>query len=250
MTETEWLASADPEAMLALLKGRVSERKLRLFCCACCRRVLHLYHDERSRTTVEIIESYVEGRATAEGMSSAYNAAQDVLNEMVGKVWDNYSIVSEAGCTARNAAGRKPEKAARETVLRAAAALAAESVGPFPISTPGLVHHRTWRMKHQEAWHAACRELCAMLRDVVGNPFHAPEVSSYCLAWNDATVPRIAQAIYEERAFERLPILADALEDAGCDAANIIAHCRSDSPHVRGCWVVDLLTGKAGESAA
>jgi hypothetical protein len=64
------------------------------------------------------------------------------------------------------------------------------------------------------------------------------------LTWNDATVPRIAQALREECAFERLPILADALEDAGCDNADILSHCRAPGPHVRGCWVVDLLLGK------
>ena len=65
------------------------------------------------------------------------------------------------------------------------------------------------------------------------------------LAWNGGTVPRIAQAIYAERAFDRLPVLADALEDAGCANADVLAHCRSGGEHVRGCWVIDLLLGKA-----
>ena len=53
-----------------------------------------------------------------------------------------------------------------------------------------------------------------------------------------------AQAIYDEPAFDRLPILADAVTDAGCDNADILTHCRGDGRHVRGCWVVDLLLGK------
>ena len=57
-------------------------------------------------------------------------------------------------------------------------------------------------------------------------------------------VVKIAQGIYDERAFDRLPILADALEDAGCDNADILAHLRSPGPHVRGCWAVDLILGK------
>ena len=65
------------------------------------------------------------------------------------------------------------------------------------------------------------------------------------LTWNDGTVYKIALAMDEDGAFERMPILADALEDAGCDNADILAHCRSEGPHVRGCWVVDLLLGKA-----
>jgi hypothetical protein len=54
----------------------------------------------------------------------------------------------------------------------------------------------------------------------------------------------LADAIYAERAFDRLPILADALEDAGCDSADPLAHCRGDGPHVRGCWVVDFVLGE------
>ena len=62
--------------------------------------------------------------------------------------------------------------------------------------------------------------------------------------WLTSTVLDLARAIYVERAFDRLPILADALEDAGCDSADVLAHCRGEGPHVRGCWVIDLLLGK------
>jgi hypothetical protein len=65
------------------------------------------------------------------------------------------------------------------------------------------------------------------------------------LAWNDATVPRLARAIYEDRGFGRLPLLGDALLDAGCDDEELIRHCRSGGPHVRGCWAVDLILGKS-----
>jgi hypothetical protein len=94
----------------------------------------------------------------------------------------------------------------------------------------------TWALAHgAPARHAA------LLRDVLGNPFCpvSPDPS-----WRTSTVVALAAGIYEERAFDRLPILADALQDAGCDNADILNHCRSDGPHVRGCWVVDLLLGK------
>ena len=71
-----------------------------------------------------------------------------------------------------------------------------------------------------------------------------PALNPDWLAWNDGTVPRITQAIYDERAFDRMPVLADALEDAGCTDRAILDHCRQPGPHVRGCWVVDLLLGK------
>jgi hypothetical protein len=79
----------------------------------------------------------------------------------------------------------------------------------------------------------------------VNNPFRLVSVDPSWLEWDGGTAPRLAAAIYDERAFDRLPILADALEDAGRTDADILGHCRSGREHVRGCWVVDLLLGKA-----
>jgi hypothetical protein len=62
--------------------------------------------------------------------------------------------------------------------------------------------------------------------------------------WLTSTVVSLVQAIYDDRAFDRLPILSDALQDAGCENEDILNHCRSGGTHVRGCWVVDLLLGK------
>jgi hypothetical protein len=93
-----------------------------------------------------------------------------------------------------------------------------------------------------ETWVDGGYELsCDILRDIFGNPFRPVTVNS---AWLTATVVSLAQAIYDERAYDRLPILADALEDAGCDNAEILNHCRQPGEHVRGCFVVDLLLGK------
>jgi hypothetical protein len=79
------------------------------------------------------------------------------------------------------------------------------------------------------------------LRDIFGSLFRPVAIHAAWFAWNDGTVRRIARAIYEERAFNRMPILADALEDSGCDNADILAHCRSEAQHFKGCWVVDSL---------
>jgi hypothetical protein len=80
-----------------------------------------------------------------------------------------------------------------------------------------------------------------LLKDVFGNPFQPVTVDP---AWRTPTVTGLAQAIYDERAFDRMPVLADALEDAGCDHADILNHCRQPGEHVRGCWLVDLILGK------
>src|SRR5262249_31770929 len=83
-----------------------------------------------------------------------------------------------------------------------------------------------------------------LLRCIFGNPFRPAAVPAAWLAWRDGTIPRLAQAGYHDRAFDHLPILADALEAAGCADTDILNHCRGPGPHVRGCWVVDLLLGK------
>lgn len=80
-----------------------------------------------------------------------------------------------------------------------------------------------------------------ILREVVGNPFCPVTVFP---TWQTANVVSLAQTIYDERAFDRMPILGDALEDAGCDNTDMLNHCRQPGEHVRGCWVVDLLLGK------
>jgi hypothetical protein len=83
---------------------------------------------------------------------------------------------------------------------------------------------------------------CTVIRDVIGNPFSPVTVEP---GWLTPTVTELARGIYEGRAFDRLPILADALQDAGCDHADVLGHCRGSGPHVRGCWVVDLVLGKS-----
>jgi hypothetical protein len=99
----------------------------------------------------------------------------------------------------------------------------------------------TWAAETDEAAVQA-----ALLRDIFSNPYRpSPPVPPAVLAWNDGTIRRIAEGIYEERAFDRLPILADALLDAGCDNEDILAHCRSAGPHVRGCWAIDLILGRS-----
>jgi hypothetical protein len=86
--------------------------------------------------------------------------------------------------------------------------------------------------------------LCDLLRCVFGNPFRAADHKSVS-GWNKTTVRSLSQGIYEDRAFDRLPILADALEEAGCTDAAMLGHCRGSGPHIRGCWVVDLILAKA-----
>jgi hypothetical protein len=81
-----------------------------------------------------------------------------------------------------------------------------------------------------------------LLRDIFGNPFRPV---AFDPAWRTVTTVALANLIDQDRDFTPMPILADALQDAGCDDADILDHCRGPGPHVRGCWVVDLVLGKA-----
>jgi hypothetical protein len=80
-----------------------------------------------------------------------------------------------------------------------------------------------------------------LFREIVPSPFRPFAVDP---VWQSETVVSVGQAIYDEKAFDRLPILADALEDAGCTSADILEHCRGSSSHVRGCWALDLVLNK------
>jgi hypothetical protein len=104
-----------------------------------------------------------------------------------------------------------------------------------------LLTHRNYPADHRTRPRAVAAPL---LRDIFGNPFRPVTINPEWVACNDGMVRKTAQAIYDERAFDRMPILADALQDAGCDNADILDHCRKPGEHVKGCWVVDLLLGK------
>jgi hypothetical protein len=85
----------------------------------------------------------------------------------------------------------------------------------------------------------------ALLRDIFGPlPFRPVTLDPSVLAWHDGTVVRLARSIYDERRFENLPLLGDALMDAGCDQEEVVAHCRAGGEHFKGCWVVDLCLGR------
>jgi hypothetical protein len=218
MNETDWLTCEDPDRMLKFLGKKYSPRKLRLFAVACCRKVWHLFGDA-SRRAVEVAEAFADGRASERDLDEAGDAlaaseAPTDPNEDSPAVW----------ATWRNA-------------MKAAEGAAAWTAG--------------WAVDARErtgSWESLFGDerggQVHLLRDIAGNPFKRAAVAPQVLSWQEGTVVRMAQAIYEDRRFGEIPVLADALEDAGCDNADILNHCRGGGEHVRGCWVIDLLTGR------
>lgn len=310
MTEADWLDSTDPQPMLEFLRGQARDRKLRLFACACCRRVLsqeqqlppHLrllvpfaspeeYRAEIDffQHAVDLSENIAEGTVSDEhrgvigerflrhpvtGSPAGYDFC-DVAKPNLTSI----AVFEFMALTADNAFHNPVnDVAAAEFSSLAQAGMFLLQTGP-EMAVRQLQQHMARLPNPRTAYEAAFRfqrfdgdnwrwvadtevkeangyavlaafttaqaENCALIRDLFGNPFRPPHIDPTVLRWNDGTVVKVAQGIFKERAFDRLPILADALEDAGCQDAAILAHCREPGEHVRGCWVVDLLTGRS-----
>jgi hypothetical protein len=225
MTEAEWLACTDPQGILWWLRDaqKATERKLRLFAVAYCRHQWHLLVDVRSKKAVEVAERFADGLASE---SERKRAASDALAaaSVAGEARKGAEEVSLPSLTAYAAT------AAWYTVFYEASPAASTTCDADAVD---WYAENGVEMPHPK-----------LLRELFGNPFRSIGIDSAWLAWNDGSVVKLAQDIYNERAFDRLPTLADALERAGCEDADILAHCRQQGPHVRGCWVVDLLLGK------
>jgi hypothetical protein len=232
MTEAEWLACNDPQTMLEFLRGTVSDRKLRLFAVACSRRYLHLTRDHRVGETLNVAERFADGLAEEGERSNARKAAQQAAQVR--------------GVVARPEAP-KWERRTASLAYYAAARRAIEAAW----NVLGLgVEVLVWRAGGYDT--CDCQAIkkdeevvqSRLLREIFSNPFRPVAIDPAWLAWRDGTVPQIARTIYDERRFAELSILADALEEAGCADRDLLDHCRQPGPHVRGCWVVDLVLGK------
>jgi hypothetical protein len=228
MTEQEWLRCANPYSMLQFLQGEdavtrlrrwrgdrvlqpVSLRKVVLFNSACGRR----WWDRMREGTREYLiaqEQFADGQIDARSLRS--------------------SAESLAAALPAYAEARRYVEASEYPHQR----------GDYQgYSAPD------WRIlfRPNDILISAAVEMAkqvSLLCDIVGNPFRPVTIDA---SWLTSTVVSFATAIYDERAFDRLPILADALEDAGCDDADLLNHCRQPGEHVRGCWAVDLVLGKS-----
>jgi hypothetical protein len=222
MTEAEWLACIDHQPMLKFLHGRTSDRKLRLFSVACCFRYSRLLKDERCFKAVQVGERFADGLIAGEELFEA--------EEVIWRADQSGELESD---------GLGP--ACAYCCYRA-------DDGSYPSGIAGEVANQILiandEIQSAERYEAECKSLSNYVRCVFGNPFRSVGVHPAWLAWNDGTVQKIAKSIYEDRAFDRMPILADALEDAGCNNTDILNHCRNPGEHVRGCWVIDALLGK------
>jgi hypothetical protein len=227
VTEKQWLGKVNwalyHEACEWLLEEKKNHRKLRLWSCACCRRLAAHLPDKRSWDAVEVAERRADGLAGNDEVKKARKAAAlvpQVRERLRGTTAEWAANV--ARFLLHPSAAEVKTAAVRASIARAesgATTREAEDRGQFEL-----------------------------LRDIFGNPFRPVSVSP---AWLTPQVVALAQAAYGQRELPaghldlaRLAVLADALEEAGCTDQTILGHLRGPGPHVRGCWAVDLILGR------
>jgi hypothetical protein len=209
MTEAEWLAAAHMCGMLSdpanLEMLPLSERKLRLLVCAKCRRVGSERHF-RDHQRIAFAEAYADGLATRGQLLAGRSVNPgDQTNTFEEFIW----------------AATYPSEG--QTSWYGSKVILAVDYFKSLLSRSLLAFD------------------AAIIRDIFGNPFRPVAFSP---SWRTSTAVALALHMYQSRDFSAMPILADALQDAGCDNAEILDHCRCSGPHVRGCWVVDLVLAK------
>jgi hypothetical protein len=232
MNEDEWLACTEPELMLKYLQGKTSDRKLRLFACACCRLIWHLLIDERSRQAVLVAEQFADGQTTLENLFIAHEEAKAASQ-----------IAHKATFLPNDTTNEYPPSAAKFAsddlrfwdMNHAAGVCAADTEWAISVA----IDITGYRGPNSRI--ASRKAQVSLLHDLFGNPFRPIVLDP---SWLTSTALALAEGIYAEKAFDRMPILADALQDAGCDNEDILNHCRQPSEHVRGCWLVDRLLPK------
>jgi hypothetical protein len=227
MTDLEWLQCADPELMIAfLLKKR--NRKMRLAAIASCRLFSDSLLDKRSEQALEVAERFADHRATEAEREAARDNAWAVVVAM-GEAY--HGAVEAPGPTSEEDESFDDAHDVARAVWYAVSDEPEQAISALPsVRLEVYFSH-----------------IATILRDV-----YAPTTRmAFNPCWLTSTVTDLANIIYEERKFDLMPVLADALEDGGCTDAHILEHCRLANDHYRlglhwrGCWVLDLLLGRS-----
>jgi hypothetical protein len=214
MTEAEWLACEDPQAMVAFALESMSARKRRLLSVARARMVWHLMTDGRSRDAVEVAERHADGAADEHALTVARDGADGAQFD----VWEDR----------QNQVGTyKPEQ------------WDASLWAYWAVDDAYDLNFEADMVARMGLRPAA---LAGLLRDLVRHP--ASPGGRLLGEPPGPDAGRMARHAYDARDWGVLPVLADALEEQGCADDALLSHMRSEGPHVRGCWALDLILGK------
>ena len=231
MNEQSWDASTSPRDLLEALRAEGSARKLRLYAVACCRLLGALLHKPAYRTAVDVAEAFADGGVAEAMLAVAQEACMSAgpehgfVNTQVQ--WAAWKAVWHSGC--EWTPGPPAHVAAVDTTSAVLNVLYRGSHTTSPDAVRASVV-------------AVTAAQTALVRCAFGNPFRPVDFDS---AWRTSDAVALAQSMYNSRDFTAMPILADALQDAGCENEHVLTHCRAPGPHARGCWVVDGVLGKA-----
>jgi hypothetical protein len=266
MTEEEWLKCSVPDLMLELLRDKTSDRKLWLFTCACHRGNHQLMSRQHGKETIETIEAWADGCASdiemwsnVIGFCETESSTDPDEHVFLRAIYDLPAWYG-AHMAILSMGGGNNSISAEEKWQTCADYLRCLFGNPFqwvtPIDPPGRPTDPPKRPNRLIK--TATTLATGLLRIMGGSPQchyeqkpKPNEKRTYITAiadpgWLTSTVVALAQGIYTDRAFDRMPILADALQDAGCENAAILDHCRDPKGvHVRGCFVVDMILDKA-----
>ncbi|AMV29419.1 hypothetical protein VT84_33805 [Gemmata sp. SH-PL17] len=223
--------------MLSMLEGRASDRKLRLFVVACCHRLNHVGRDAWLARAVATTEALADGNAPPLEVAATLADAESVLVAAGGIATPIEAIVFTLLLTPLRYVKPYSVLDAKRVVTATSDAVGYEAIaGRGPDLEERDLSPFVPAKELEQAYQAI------LVREVFGNPFRPVTFTS---EWGNDSALALAAQMYESRDFGAMPILADALQDAGCDDEDVLNHCRGHGPHVRGCWVVDLLLGKS-----
>jgi hypothetical protein len=212
MTESEWLTCQTPRQLFGALGELATERKVRLFACACCRVIWDRLPDDRSRQAVAAAERFAEGQTTATELALAYRAARAVHDRLRDREESHLALAAAETARSSFLIGSRVDP-----TLALGQALAVYSCYPAGNLPADLV------------------------REIFGNPFRSVALDT---TWLTEKVQALVLEMAEQADFKKMPLLADALQAAKCDQAELLAHCRQRKPHARGCWAVDILLSR------
>jgi hypothetical protein len=228
MKEAEWLMYSDPQPMLDFLQGTGTDRKRWLFAAACYRGAPHLLEDEHIRQGLEVLERRADGQATGKEIRDVSRACREAYFELEATAGDEGSQVRAfASLILYRLLIASSGRYAAQDASHAARLIIHANL----MSEPVQAIIRTRSEGH-----------CRLLREVFGDPFQRLAFAS---VWRSPQALALARAVYEDRSWHELPLLADALEEAGCTEETVLSHLRGPGPHVRGCWPVDLILDRA-----
>jgi len=244
MTEADWLTGTDVTAFVRFAADHLSPRRQRLLATGFCRVVSHLFNHPELNEKLGVIERYADGVVSAAEVEKARQRCRGIAQAS----FDEYRIAVDSRMGDSRRAYARQEFAwavaytpvdplpLSDVAARAAFAAQYASTETDAVELPGTL------VTYKSPTGELANTMRSVVWEVIGNPFRAVHFKP---DWRTDTAKSLARQMYESREFSAMPILADALQDAGCDNEDVLTHCRdTTAKHIRGCWVLDLVLGK------